>query len=56
MEKNLYHKLQETLVPIKLTEEFALYQQNLALVTTKFFSNLPITINKLTEIDSSFEQ
>lgn len=54
--KNLYHKLQETLVPIKLTEEFALYQQNLALVTTKFFSNLPITINKLTEIDSSFVQ
>ncbi|HGJ5857835.1 ATPase RavA stimulator ViaA [Arsenophonus nasoniae] len=54
--KNLYRQLQETLVPIKLTEEFALYQQNLAIDTTKFFSNLPVTINKLTEIASTFVQ
>lgn len=54
--KNLYRQLQESLVPIKLTEEFALYQQHLAIETTKFFSNLPVTINKLTEIDSTFVQ
>lgn len=54
--KNLYRQLQETLLPIKLTKEFTLFQQNLSIDTTKFFGNLPVTINKLTDIDSTFVQ
>lgn len=56
MEKNLYRQLQDTLVPIKLRKEFAFYHQNLAIDTTKFFQNLSVTVNKLTEINSTFQQ
>ena len=52
--KDLKQKLQDSMVPQQLTEEFLLYQQNLGLATDTFFTQLPSVIDKLKQIDSPF--
>lgn len=52
--KDLKQKLQETLVPPLLAEEFNLYQSIIGQSTAEFQQRLPIIIGKLQQLDSPF--
>ncbi|EKT61408.1 ATPase RavA stimulator ViaA [Providencia sneebia] len=52
--KDIKQKLQDTIVPPQIVEEFQLYQQTLGLATEKFFYQLPELVETLKNIDSPF--